>query len=38
MIKLAIFDLHGTLARPNIVNDEYVASRYLIERGYDVYP
>ena len=38
MIKLVIFDLHGTLARPNVVTDEYVASRYLIERGYDVYP
>jgi len=38
VIKLVIFDLHGTLARPNVVTDEYVASRYLIERGYDVYP
>ena len=38
MIKLVIFDLHGTLAKPNVVTDEYVASRYLIERGYDVYP
>lgn len=38
MIKLVIFDLHGTLAKPNVVTDEYGASRYLIERGYDVYP
>ena len=38
MIKLVIFDLHGTLAKPNVVTDEYDASRYLIERGYDVYP
>ena len=38
MIKLVIFDLHGTLAKPNVVTDEYVASRYLIERGYEVYP
>jgi FMN phosphatase YigB (HAD superfamily) len=38
VIKLVIFDLHGTLARPNVVTDEYDASRYLIERGYDVYP
>ena len=38
MIKLVIFDLHGTLAEPNVVTDEYVASRYLIERGHEVYP
>lgn len=38
MIKLVIFDLHGTLAKHNVVTDEYDASRYLIDRGYDVYP
>ena len=38
MTKLVIFDLHGTLAKPNVVTNEYVASRYLIERGYEVYP
>lgn len=38
MINLVIFDLHGTLAKLNVVTDEYNASRYLIERGYEVYP
>ena len=38
MINLVIFDLHGTMAKLNVVTDEYNASRYLIERGYEVYP
>ena len=32
MIKLVIFDLHGTLAKPNFVTEEYDASRYLRAR------